>query len=160
MTTPCDHLNLLTLMMEYRLIGFVLMVCAIPLSGFGQSEAALQRLLAHRTEEQVELMRVEAHYRYVGELFYYAGSFLIEESGALRSATEEEIAAIDLHAYDGVRLEEQRTGVYDHVLNKHVVLLPRTEFEQLLIERLSQADRAAYMEYRSKALHSPTTKTH
>ncbi len=146
-------------MREYCLIGSVLVVSAIPLSGYGQSEAALQRLLAHHTEEQVDLMRTEAHYRYMGELLFYAESFRIEEDGALRSATEEEIAAIDLHAYDGVRVEDQRIGVHDPVLNKHVVLLPRTEFEQLVIQRLSLADRAAYMEYRSNTLRSPSTKT-
>jgi hypothetical protein len=128
------------------------------MSGWAQSQAALDCLVAHRTAGVVEQMRVEAHHRYMGELFFYSASFMVEESGVLRQPTEEEIAAIDLHVYDGIRLDGVRIGVQDPVLNAHIVLLSRSEFEGALLESLSHEDRAAYLDAKARALAPSTLK--
>jgi hypothetical protein len=125
-----------------------------------QSQAALDQLLAHHAAADVAVMQNEAHFRYEGELLFYAESFLIEENGLQRAATEAEIATIDLHAYDGVRLEGMRTGVHDPLLDKHVVLLSKLEFEQVVLGRLSHADRDAYLAYKDRVLVRPPLKTH
>lgn len=104
-------------------------------------------------------MRQYAHYRYEGELLFYAASFLVEEDGVERIPTEEEIAAIDLHSYDAIRMEDQRTGVHDPLIDRHVILLSRTEFEHLVRDRLSESDRAAYLAYKEAILVQPVSKT-
>lgn len=103
-------------------------------------------------------MRRDAHYRYEGELFFYSASFLVEEAGEERAATEEEISAIDLHAYDAIRMEGQRVGAHDPRIDKHIILLSRGEFVRLMIERLSEADRAAYLAYRRAVLGQTVSK--
>lgn len=125
---------------------------------WAQGNAALDQLVAHHSEAEVDHMRQNAHYRFQGELLFYAASFLIQENGELRSATEEEIAGIDLHAYDGIRMEDQRTGLDDPLIDKHVVLLARREFERLVLNHLSQADREAYLAYKDAVLVQPISK--
>lgn len=128
--------------------SFVLFLALGPLASpiFSQSRAAFEQLLARHTEDEVRMMREEVHYRYVGELLYFSGSFLVEEElGELRAATETEIATIDLSMHESLRLPDERVGVHDPLINKHVVLLSRDEFEQLVLGQLSEADRAAYL---------------
>lgn len=123
-----------------------------------QGRAALDQLLAHHTEAEVDQMRRDAHYRYEGELLFYSASFLIEEGGEERAATEEEIRAIDLHAYDAIRMEGQRVGAHDPGIDKHIILLSRGEFVRLMIDRLSEADRVAYLAYRGTVLGQTGSK--
>ncbi len=153
---PRNLLGLMKISGLQLLIVPVLLWCAPARS---QSGAAVQQILAHHPVEDVNEMQELTHYKYMAELFYYSASFLIEENGAVRAATEEEIAAIDLHVYDGVRLEAMRTGVHDPVLNEHVILLPKNECEQLLLGRLSHADRDAFMAWKA-TLQSGSQKTH
>ncbi len=103
-------------------------------------------------------MRLNAHYRYAGELLFYGASFLIEENGVERAPTEEEIAGIDLHVYDAIRMVDSRTGVHDPLIDKHVILLGREEFEHLVIVHLSEADRADYQAHKDAVLARPTLK--
>ena len=128
-------------------------------SSLAQSDAALQHLLARYSTAEIESMQTQAHHRYVGELLFFSHSFLIEENGLSRLATEEEIMAIDIHAYDGLRLEDARVGVNDPVLDEHVILLSRSEFEGLLLDRLDPQDHTAYLEYKSLVERRPDTKT-
>lgn len=123
-----------------------------------QGGAALDKLLVRHTPEEVDHMRHNAHYRYAGELLFYSASFLIEENGLERAPTEEEIAGIDLHAYDAIRMLDSRTGVHDPLIDKHVILLGRDEFEHLVIVHLSEADRAAYQASKNAVLVQPTMK--
>jgi len=131
-----------------------------PIPAWAQGRAALDQVLAHHTEAEVDQMRRDAHYRYEGELLFYSASFLIEEGGEERAATEEEIGAIDLHAYDAIRAEDQRVGVHDPRIDEHVILLSRREFVRLMVDRLSEADRAAYSAYRGSVLVQPASKAH
>lgn len=124
-----------------------------------QGRAALDQLLAHHSEAEVEQMRQDAHYRFEGELLFYSASFLVDENGEERAATQEEIADIDLHAYDGIRMQDQRTGVHDPLIDKHIVLLGRGEFEHLVLDRLEPADREAYVAYKNGAVVQPISKT-
>ena len=128
-------------------------------SAYAQSPAALGQLLAHHTEAEVDQMRQNVHYRYEGELLFYSSSFLVEENGEERPATEEEIAGIDLHAYDGIRMNDQRTGVHDPLIDQHVVLLGRGEFERLVLHGLNEADRAAFLANKDAVLVQPVSKT-
>lgn len=126
---------------------------------WAQGRAALDQLIAHHSEAEVDQMRQNAHYRYEGELLFYSASFLVEENGVERAATQEEIAGIDLHAYDGIRMNDQRTGVHDPLIDEHIVLLGRGEFEHLVLDRLSQADRDDYLAYKNAVLVQPISKT-
>ena len=127
-------------------------------SAWSQGSAALDQLLLHHSLAEVDQMRENTHYRYEGELLFYAASFLIEENGQERPATEDEISVIDLHAYDGIRMEDQRTGVHDPLLDKHVVLLARREFERLVVAGLNEVDREAYLAYKHALLVQPVSK--
>ncbi len=158
-TSPIGMRNLLGLM---RIPGYftpVLFWAALTGSSLAQSPAALGQLLAHHSEEDVEQMRQQAHFRYVGEWLFYAASFLVEEDGVERAGTEAEIATIDLHAYDGIRMEAQRTGAHDPLIDKHIILLGRSEFERLVLRELDVADRAAFLAYKSAMLEQPASKT-
>jgi hypothetical protein len=151
--------NLLNLM-RMPLFTMLVVLSAMALRpAYAQSPAALGQLLAHHTEDEVDQMRHNAHFRYEGELLFYAASFLVEENGEERAATEEEITAIDVHAYDGIRMDGQRTGVHDPVIDKHIVLLGRGEFERLVLQSLSEADRAAFLAYKNAVLVQPVSKT-
>ena len=151
--------NLLNLMRIPCFLVLVLFWAALSGSVRAQSPAALGQLLAHHALEDVEQMRQQAHFRYEGELLFYAASFLIEEGGLERVATEEEIATIDLHAYDGIRMEAQRTGAHDPLIDKHIILLGRNEFERLVLRELDVADREAFRAYKSALLEQPASKT-
>lgn len=151
--------NLLNLMWIPCSMMLALLLAAVPGSARAQSPAAMGQLLAHHPAEEVEEMRQQARFRYEGELLFYSTSFLVEEGGSERAATEEEIATIDLHAYDGIRMEEQRTGVHDPLLNKHVILLGRSEFERLVLRSLEMVDREAFLAYKRGILEQPATKT-
>ena len=159
MTKGADLHNLLNHMRIQRIILLVVMSITASLPAWAQGTAALGQLLAHHTEEEVDQMRQNAHYRYDGELLFYSASFVIEENGQERPATEEEIAGIDLHAYDGIRMDDQRTGVHDPLIGQHVVLLGRGEFERLVLHGLSEADRAAFLAYKDAVLVQPVSKT-
>lgn len=139
------------------LVTLLSVMAAVPVCA--QGRAALGRILAHHTEAEVDQMRQDAHYRYEGELLFYSASFLVEENGQERAATEEEVATIDLHAYDGIRMEEQRTGAHDPSIDKHIILLSRQEFVRLMVDRLSEADRAAFMAYKDAVQGRGLSKT-
>jgi hypothetical protein len=151
--------NLLDLMRMRHFIVLVVLSGMALRPAYAQSPAALGQLVAHHTEDEVDQMRQNVHYRYEGELLFYSASFLIEEDGEERPATEAEIAGIDLHAYDGIRMNDQRTGVHDPLIDQHVVLLGRGEFERLVLLNLNEADRAAFLAYKDAVLVPPVSKT-
>ena len=159
MTHIADMCNLLNVMRMRHLIVLVVPLSMAVRPACAQSPAALGQLVAHHTGAEVDQMRQNAHYRYAGELLFYSASFLIEEDGVERPATEEEIAGIDLHAYDGIRMNDQRTGVHDPLIDQHVVLLGRGEFERLVLHSLNEMDRAAFLAYKEAALVPPVSKT-
>lgn len=146
-------------MMIHRTMLLTALLVMASLPAWSQGSAAMDQLRAHHTAAEVDQMQQDAHYRYEGELLFYSSSFVIEDNGLERSATEEEIAGIDLHAYDGIRMQEQQTAVHDPLIDKHVVLLGRNEFEQLLLQRLSEVDGDAYRAYKQSALADPNSKT-
>ena len=151
--------NLLNIMRIACYLMLALFWAAPSGSALAQSPAALGQLLAHHSEAEVAQMRQQAHFRYEGELLFYAASFLIEEDGLERPATEAEIAAIDLHVYDGIRMEAQRTGAHDPLIDKHIILLGRNEFERLVLGSLDMADREAFMANKNAVLEQPASKT-
>ncbi len=116
-----------------------------------QSDAALGHLVQRYGEDGVDAMRHEAHYRFESMLLYYAGSFLVMDQGTPRPALESEIAQVDIARYEEERKADERVRLRDEVLGKELVLFGRSEFEALVLERLSVADRAAYSAYRSAA---------
>ena len=126
---------------------------------WAQVRAALEQLRAHHTEAELDQMMQQGHYRYTGELLFYSSSFLVEENGVERAATEDEILGIDLHAYDGIRMVDQRTGAQDPLIDKHIILLSRNEFEALVLDRLDVADSLAYMANKNSVLVQPASKT-
>lgn len=125
-----------------------------------QSPAALAKMQQRYTAEQVEEMRVRGHYKYEGLLLFYGSSFLVEEDGQFRSATEPEILGIDLHAHDALRETKEDVVVFDPLLHKQVLLLSRSRFEELVIASLSEADRADYIAYKARATSGLGDKDH
>lgn len=111
------------------------------------------------TAEQIADMREHGHYKYAGLLLFYSASFQVEHDGAFRPPMDEEVLAIDLHAHDGARSAEIDVVVEDASLGRRVKLLSRRAFEDLVLERLSAEDRAAYLAYRAAALASQGGKT-
>ena len=161
-TDPCFGTiggpNLLSLMGSLRLITFLFTILFSVSAALAQSAAALQKLELRYGTERVEEMRVNAHYRYAGMLVYYSSSFLVNDSGQLRAATEEEIALIDLPRYDALRSVTARVTVHDADLQKDLVLLGRDELEQVMMQHLNAEDAAAYLEYKSVALRNAQLK--
>lgn len=131
---------------------------ALP-SASGQGHSALVQLQAHHSQADLEHMEEHAHYRYVGELLFYSSSFLVEEGGVERAATEQEVLGIDLHAHDGLRMVDQRIAVHDPLIDKHIILLSRNEFGSLVLERLSPPDREAFLANKRGILEQPSSKT-
>lgn len=132
---------------------------AVIVPAHAQGHAAMERMLAHHGAEEVGQMRQDAHYRYHGELLFYSASFLVEENDVERAATEEEIRNIDLHAYDGIRMVDHRTAVQDPLIDKHVILLSRNEFEAIVLQQLSAEDLEAFMASKNAALLPAVSKT-
>jgi len=118
------------------------------------SEAARAKLRDRFTDGQLEDMRMNGHYKYMGHVLFYAASFEVKDGTGYRAPTEEEIAAIDLHAHDGLRSAEEAVEVMDEQLQQVVRLLSRQAFEQLVMERYSDADRAAYLAYKASLQQS------
>lgn len=110
----------------------------------------MQKLQARHAAEQIEDLRANGHYKYVGLLLFYGNSFLVKEQGAFRPPTEEEVLAIDLHAHDGIRKPHEDVEVEDPALGRTVLLFSRDRFEALLLERLDAGDRAAYLSYKAR----------
>lgn len=150
---PCLS-NLLNVMeLKHASLSLVMMLCVC--SGWAQSQAALDKVLARYSAEQVEDMRAHANYRFEGSLLFYAESFLVKEEGVFRNATEAEIASIDLHQYDGSRAEVEDVVVFDSALGTDVLLRSREHFEAIYLSRLNDDDREAYRAY--KAMARPVT---
>ncbi|MBK8498745.1 MAG: hypothetical protein IPL52_08005 [Flavobacteriales bacterium] len=123
-----------------------------------QSPAGVQRVHARYSQEQIADMQLRAPYKYNGLVLFYSSSFLVIEEDALRPASEEEIAIIDLHQHDAIRRVGERVRVFDPLLGKGIVLLGRDEFEQVVLSNLSEPDRVAYLNYKAAALRDHEAK--
>lgn len=124
-----------------------------------QSQAAVEKLGALFTAEQLADMQEHTHYKYVGLLLYHSSSFLVSDKAGLRAATEDEVASVDLLQYAEARRVNERVTVHDATTGKDLVLLGRDEFEALMFDRLNETDRAAYLAYKAAAQNTPATKT-
>ncbi|MBK7945769.1 MAG: hypothetical protein IPJ85_10865 [Flavobacteriales bacterium] len=118
------------------------------------SDAARAKVRERFSETQIADMRVNGHYKYMGLLLFYASSFEVKDEYGFRPASEQEIAQVDLHAHDGARRLEESVEVLDEQLQRVIRLLSRQAFEQLVMERYSDADRAAYLAYKASMLHA------
>ncbi len=150
--------KLLGIMVSLRLLPFLFGILLAATSAIAQSAAALQKLESRYGPEQVEEMRVDAHYRYMGMLVYYSSSFLVNDGGQLRAATEEEITKVDLPHYDALRSVTGRVTVQDEDLRKEIVLLGRDELEQVMLQQLNAEDAAAYLAYKTTSLRDVQQK--
>ena len=117
---------------------------------WSQSPAALQRLSQRYDAVQLEDLRTNTHYKYVGLLLFYESSFLVVDGGQLRVATEDEILSIDLDGMNGLRSVEERVQVANAVKGRDIVLLSRNEFEALFLSHANAEDKAAYLAYKSQ----------
>ncbi|MEO8590999.1 MAG: hypothetical protein ABI432_16595 [Flavobacteriales bacterium] len=134
-----------------RLFFILVAVLGMSTAVWSQSQAALDKLLGRYSAEQVEEMQLRAHYKYEGLLLFYSSSFLVLDNGVYRSATEAEIAAVDLDQYIGARAELEDVVVHDADLANDILLRSRQHFEQLVLGQLSADDRAAYLAYRASS---------
>lgn len=135
--------------MEFKLV--IPLLALVVSQAAAQSPAAMQRVESRYAPEQIEEMRSQAHYKYAGLVLFYSRSFLVLDDQP-RHPSEEEIAIIDLNAYDPVRQVSGRVTVQDPILGKSIILLARDEFEQVVLDELSEVDRAAYLNYKDAAL--------
>ena len=134
-----------------RLLSLVLLV-GTPCAGLvAQEQAAMDKLLLRYTPEQVEEMRMRAHYKYEGLLLFYSSSFLVKEDAVFRTATGSEIAAVGLDQYNATRDELVDVVVHDATLDTDILLRSRVHFEELVMGHLNAHDRAAYAAYESGA---------
>lgn len=136
----------------------VLALALVVSQASAQSPAAVLRVQARYSPEQIADMQQHTPFKYHGLVLFYASSFLVIDEGTPRPAREEEIAAIDLHQHDAVRRVGERVRVMDPVLGRGIVLLGRDEFEQVVLSNLSQPDRAAYLNYKAAALRDQEAK--
>ncbi len=120
---------------------------------FGQSPAAQEKLARRYTPSQVEDLRVNTHYKYVGLLYYYEGSWLVQEAGQLRNPTEDEIRAVDLDAWMPLRSVTDRVTIPAGLNGMDVVLLSRDEFEVAYLARLDANDRQQYEAYKAQQMN-------
>lgn len=100
---------------------------------------------------QAEDMRTNAHHRFVAMKVYATRSFEVVENGQARVPTCSEILLIDLFAHDPYRNDSTAVQRYDTALSKEVRLLSRAALEQLVMDRFSAADLAAYMRDKARA---------
>lgn len=119
---------------------------------YGQNSAALEKLEGRFGRDQIAEMQAHTHHKYEGLLLFYSSSFMVLENGQERAATDAEIRAVDLDQYNHLRQEKMAVVVHDPQLGKDLRLLSRSEFEALVLSRLSETDRAAYLAYRSAAM--------
>lgn len=147
--------------MEIRLhLGILLAFCLVAVGMLhAQSPAALDKLTQKYGPEQVAEIKLNTHYKYESMLLFYAASFRVTENGVDRAATEQEIALIDLDAYNSLRQEKTGVVVRDADLGKDIVLLSRFEFENLLLAQLGEVDRAAYLAYKQQAQSGASKST-
>jgi hypothetical protein len=145
--------------MDRRSFLLIVFLIVFPALVSAQSAAAVQKVNELFTPEQLADMQEHTHYKYVGLVLYHSSSFLVSDKAGLRSATEEEITAIDLLQYAQARRAAERVIVHDVVLDKDLVLLGRDEFEALVMDRLNEADRIAYLAYKSASLSDQESKT-
>ena len=132
-----------------RLLFLFLLVGAW--SGNLRAQAALDKVLLRYTPEQVEEMRIGTHYKYEGLILFYSSSFLVKDDGVFRTATEAEVAALDLDQYNATRDELVDIVVHDAALDRDILLRSRVHFEELVMGHLNAHDRAAYEGYKSAA---------
>lgn len=150
--------NLLACMGLERILLFFVLAFLSSSGALSQSQAALDKLHQRYAPEVVEEIRVNTHYKYAGLLLYYSSSFLVNEHGELRAATEEEIAAVDLRQYDRVRSTTERVAVRDAAVGKELILLGRDEFEQVVLSNLNAVDHAAFLAYKAAANQNAQVK--
>lgn len=155
---PLGRPNLLAYMGLNRLILSCFLVLVSAGAARSQSQAALEKLHQRYSPEVVEDMQVNTHYKYAGLLLYYSSSFLVNDHGQLRAATEEEIAAVDLVQYDRMRSTTDRVGVRDAPVGKELILLGRDEFEQVVMAHLNAVDHAAFLAYKAAATGNTQVK--
>jgi len=134
-----------------RVVLIALLVTGPVVPAWSQSQAALEKVLARYTTEQVEEMRQRANYKYEGLLLFYESSFLVMEDGTYRTATEEEIAAVDLDQYNAARAQLEDVVVHDSSIDRDLLLRSHMHFEELVLGHLNASDRAAYEAYKSSA---------
>ena len=110
------------------------------------------------SEDQLNELRENTQYKYVGLLLFYDSSFQVLENGTYRAATENEVALTDLHLYDGMRRPNENILVDDAQLGKAILLLGREQFRSVVLDRLDDADRTAFMAYEAAARNDPEQK--
>lgn len=132
---------------HFLLLGMVLLPFACSL--FGQSPAALQKLADRYSAPQLDDLRANTHYKYVGLLMYYTSSWLVSEAGQLRQPTEAEILAVDLDAWLPLRSVTDRVTLPAALPGRDIVLLSRDEFEVAYLGQLSAQDRQQYEAYKA-----------
>jgi hypothetical protein len=134
----------------------MLLLCGSGALVSAQSVAAEQKLAAKYDAAQLEDIQTHTHYKYVGLLLFYAESFLVEENDHPRPATEAEIQAVDLDAYNPLRQVDANVVVKDQATGLKLVLLSRDNFEQLYRAKLNDADLLAYEQYKASVLSTAT----
>lgn len=115
----------------------------------GQSPAAQEQLARRYSPSQVEDLRVNTHYKYVGLLYYYESSWLVQDAGQLRNPTEDEIRTVDLDAWMPLRSVTDRVTIPAGLNGMDVVLLSRDEFEVAYLTKLDAYDRQQYEAYKA-----------
>ena len=150
--------NLLILMGPKRTIATSVLVFAVVAGGYAQGPAALEKLHMRYSEDQLNELRENTQYKYVGLLLFYDSSFQVLENGTYRAATENEVALTDLHLYDGMRRPNENILVDDAQLGKAILLLGREQFRSVVLDRLDDADRTAFMAYEAAARNDPEQK--
>ncbi|MBL0126563.1 MAG: hypothetical protein IPP83_03700 [Flavobacteriales bacterium] len=141
-----------------RTIATCILVLVLVVVGHAQGPAALEKLRERYTEDQLNELRENTHYKYVGLLLFYDSSFKVLENGTYRAATENEIALVDLHQYDGMRRPNENILVDDAQLGKGILLLGRAQFRSVVLARSDAADRAAFLAYEAAAQKNPELK--
>jgi hypothetical protein len=119
---------------------------------FGQSPAAQEKLAHRYTPSQVEDLRINTHYKYVGLLYYYERSWLVQDAGQLRNPTEDEIRTVELDAWMPLRAVTERVTIPAGLNGMDVVLLSRDEFEVAYLARLDVHDRQQYEAYKAQQM--------
>lgn len=97
-----------------------------------QSPAAIAYLEKLYTTEQIQEMRNEDPAKYHSMVWYLAHSFLIDDQGVIRTATETEIAALQIKTFDYLRMADQRVTTQDPTTGLTLILFGADEcFERL-----------------------------
>jgi hypothetical protein len=115
----------------------------------GQSPAALEKLEARYQPAQIEDLRTNTHYKYIGLLMYYEASWMVNDGGQLRLPTEADIQATPLDSWLPLRSITERVTIPAALNGMDIILLSRDEFEAAYLARLLPADRQQYEAYKA-----------